>query len=74
MFSRKVAPPKFVCPRSDLRSNGRQIAQACSYLRKKGIRLYRHQIEARAALREGKDIVIATPTASGKTLAFKYPF
>jgi len=44
-----------------------------AYLRKKGIRLYRHQIKARAALREGKDIVIATPTASGKTLAFNVP-
>ena len=44
-----------------------------AYLDTKGIRLYRHQIEARTALREGKDIVIATPTASGKTLAFNVP-
>jgi len=44
-----------------------------AYLRKKGIQLYRHQIEARAASREGSDVIITTPTASGKTLAFNVP-
>src|SRR5687767_3841362 len=32
--------------------------------------LYSHQIEALETLRSGKDLSIATPTASGKTLCF----
>lgn len=32
--------------------------------------LYEHQLEALTLLRRGKDIVIATPTASGKTLCY----
>ncbi len=43
-------------------------------LRTRGIaQLYSHQAEAWAALREGADIVVATPTASGKTLCFNGP-
>lgn len=43
------------------------------YLEGHGIRLYRHQAEALEAIREGKNILITTPTASGKTLAFNLP-
>jgi len=40
-----------------------------SALKRLGIpRLYRHQAEALAQIREGKNILVATPTASGKTL------
>jgi len=35
--------------------------------------LYTHQAEALAALREGKDIVVVTPTASGKSLCYGLP-
>jgi DEAD/DEAH box helicase domain-containing protein len=35
--------------------------------------LYTHQREALDALREGKDIVVVTPTASGKTLCYGLP-
>ena len=35
--------------------------------------LYEHQLEALTLLRQGKDIVIATPTASGKTLCYNLP-
>ncbi len=43
------------------------------YLDARGITLYRHQGEAIAALRAGRDVIITTPTASGKTLAFNIP-
>jgi len=44
-----------------------------NYLLKKGIKLYIHQRDAIEKLREGKNIIITTPTASGKTLAFNIP-
>jgi len=36
-------------------------------------RLYSHQGEALAAIREGKNLLVATPTASGKTLIYNLP-
>ncbi len=43
-------------------------------LRKSGIEeLYSHQIKAYSLLKQGKNIVIATPTASGKTLCYNIP-
>ena len=44
-----------------------------AYLDRQGISLYKHQIESIDAFRHGSDIVITTPTASGKTLAFNLP-
>ncbi len=43
------------------------------YLAKKRIRLYTHQCEAIERIRNGEHLVITTPTASGKTLAFTLP-
>ncbi|MDD1656363.1 MAG: DEAD/DEAH box helicase, partial [Methanomicrobiales archaeon] len=43
------------------------------YLDQKGIRLYTHQVQALDRIREGKHLVLTTPTASGKTLAFTLP-
>ncbi|MGQ9816933.1 MAG: DEAD/DEAH box helicase, partial [bacterium] len=43
------------------------------YLLKKNIKLYKHQCDAIEALTTGKNIIITTPTASGKTLAFNIP-
>ena len=45
--------------------------QACLLNRK--IKFYAHQAEAINKTRQGKNVVIATPTASGKTLAFNIP-
>ncbi|HZQ37102.1 MAG TPA: DEAD/DEAH box helicase, partial [Dehalococcoidia bacterium] len=43
-------------------------------LRESGVPgLYPHQAEAFAALDAGEDVLVATPTASGKTLAFALP-
>lgn len=43
------------------------------YLEQKEIILYSHQAEAINKIRCGKNIVIVTPTASGKTLSFNLP-
>ncbi len=43
-------------------------------LEKRGInRLYTHQAKAYEAVRNGRDIVVVTPTASGKTLCYNLP-
>jgi DEAD/DEAH box helicase domain-containing protein len=44
-----------------------------SYLAQHGIRLYSHQCDAINRIRSGKNVIITTPTASGKTLAFNLP-
>jgi len=43
------------------------------YLEINNIRLYKHQCDSLEAIREGNNIIITTPTASGKTLAFNVP-
>src|SRR6266702_1206379 len=43
------------------------------HLDRAGIRLYRHQVDAIQAVRGGGSVVVSTPTASGKTLAFNLP-
>ena len=48
-----------------------QNIQTCLLNRK--IKFYSHQAEAINKARQGKNVVIATPTASGKTLAFNIP-
>ncbi|MCX8118642.1 MAG: DEAD/DEAH box helicase [Desulfobacterota bacterium] len=43
-------------------------------LKSKGIAtLYSHQAEALRSIQEGRDVVIVTPTASGKTLCYNLP-
>ena len=43
-------------------------------LKSKGIReLYSHQAEAYSLVRKGKNVVVVTPTASGKTLCYNLP-
>lgn len=43
-------------------------------LRRRGIEaLYSHQVEALEAVRSGEDVVVVTPTASGKTLCYALP-
>ncbi|MGH8903344.1 MAG: DEAD/DEAH box helicase [Egibacteraceae bacterium] len=43
------------------------------FLDDRGIQLYRHQVAAIEHVRAGRNVVLATPTASGKTLAFNLP-
>jgi DEAD/DEAH box helicase domain-containing protein len=44
------------------------------YLNQADIRLYAHQSEAIDAIASGQDVILCTPTASGKTLSFLLPF
>ena len=44
-----------------------------AYLQASGIRLYTHQCTAINRIRAGTNVIITTPTASGKTLAFNLP-
>jgi DEAD/DEAH box helicase domain-containing protein len=44
-----------------------------AYIRNKEIKFYSHQAEAINKARQGKNVIITTPTASGKTLAFNIP-
>ena len=43
------------------------------YLTSKDVKLYEHQADSFNAIRDGENIIITTPTASGKTLAFNLP-
>jgi DEAD/DEAH box helicase domain-containing protein len=49
-------------------------SRLASALADRGVdRLYRHQVDAVEAVRDGQDVVLATPTASGKSLAYTVP-
>ena len=43
------------------------------YLKSKDIKLYNHQADTYEAIKNGENVIITTPTASGKTLAFNLP-
>ncbi|WP_295114739.1 DEAD/DEAH box helicase [uncultured Methanobrevibacter sp.] len=43
------------------------------YLKSNDMRLYVHQAETYESIQEGEHVIITTPTASGKTLAFNLP-
>ena len=43
------------------------------YLERKNIKLYNHQADTYEAIKDGEHVIITTPTASGKTLAFNLP-
>ena len=43
------------------------------YLDSKDVKLYKHQADAYEAIKNDENVIITTPTASGKTLAFNIP-
>jgi DEAD/DEAH box helicase domain-containing protein len=60
--ARNAAPPPALAP------------ELCAALRERGIaELYEHQARAIGAALEGRHVVVATPTASGKSLCFHLP-
>ncbi len=44
-----------------------------NYLDSRGVKLYTHQAETYENIKKGENVIITTPTASGKTLAFNLP-
>ena len=74
-LSRRVCHIEAIAPRPPVYACGDlhlpQDIQA--YLSMRGIALYSHQAEALEKIRNGRSIVITTPTASGKSLAFNIP-
>ncbi|WGI18027.1 DEAD/DEAH box helicase [Methanonatronarchaeum sp. AMET-Sl] len=44
-----------------------------NYLEENNLRLYSHQAKAIKHIKDGEDVIITTPTASGKTLIFNIP-
>lgn len=48
-------------------------SKLAAHLERHGITLYRHQADVIEGLRAGRDVILTTPTASGKTLAFNLP-
>src|SRR5881397_1650619 len=63
-----ASSPVFAPLPADLRP---ELAAA---LRRRGVeRLYSHQAEAYTAVRNGRHLVVVTPTASGKTLCYNLP-
>jgi len=44
-----------------------------TFISNRGLSLYTHQCDAIESIRDGKDIILTTATASGKTLAFTLP-
>ena len=69
-FQRTIAarPPKFGDWPPDIPDELRSVLES------RGIRhLYSHQAEAIGLIQKGKNVVVVTPTASGKTLCYNLP-
>jgi DEAD/DEAH box helicase domain-containing protein len=68
----RIAVHAFLPPRDGVHGSGvpapwAPLAQCL------GVRPWRHQVRAWAALADGRDLVLATPTASGKSLVYQLP-
>ncbi|HEX7021581.1 MAG TPA: DEAD/DEAH box helicase, partial [Trueperaceae bacterium] len=71
-YQGQVASYSFFPPRA----GGEKLAYAGRYagvLEELGITPYAHQAEAMCAVEAGQNVVMATPTASGKSLAYQVP-
>ncbi len=72
-FSRHISTIKEFARREGEYGICHLSSRTSAYLNSRGIRLYRHQAAAMEAAMRGENIVLATSTASGKTLAFLLP-
>ena len=73
-FAHQIAEHKYIHPveprymKIDLNERLREV------LNKQGINLfYSHQVEAIDLIRQGENVVVMTPTASGKSLIYNIP-
>ncbi len=71
-YEDQIASYHFFPPRRERRDAG-YAGNYAGELRRLGIQPYGHQAAALDALGRGQDVVIATPTASGKSLVFQVP-
>ena len=73
-FSRKVEHIETLNARQAQYGEIKELPQSIQkYLQDSHIKLYQHQVEATQLIRDGENVLITTPTASGKTLAFNLP-
>ena len=71
IFRRKVEHIETLNPRKGEYGEVEDLPEPIQkYLADSRIRLYQHQVLATQRIREGENVLITTPTASGKTLAF----
>jgi DEAD/DEAH box helicase domain-containing protein len=73
-FSKKVIRIEEIKSRSAKICNLDDLPyQLSNFLKKEEIKLFKHQCKLASLVRDGKNVIITTPTASGKTLAFSLP-
>ncbi len=74
-FSKKIAKiEKLGARKAEFGQRELNLAKPLiDYLERVGIKLYSHQTQAIEYLQSGGNVIITTPTASGKTLAFNLP-
>ena len=74
IFRRKVEHIETLNPRRAEYGEVKDLPESIQkYLKDSQIKLYKHQVRATELIRNGENILITTPTASGKTLAFNLP-
>jgi len=74
IFRRKVEHIETLNPRKAEYGEVEDLPESIQkYLKDSQIQLYKHQVRATELIRNGENILITTPTASGKTLAFNLP-
>ena len=73
-FKQQIAALKHIPPMRPRYSKISLSEQLRDILKQRGIELfYSHQVEAINLIREGENVVVMTPTASGKSLIYNIP-
>jgi DEAD/DEAH box helicase domain-containing protein len=73
-FNRQVAALEYITPTKPRYGKLTLSDRLRDVLKKRGIELfYSHQVEAINSIKEGENVVVMTPTASGKSLIYNIP-
>ncbi len=73
-FSRQLAEHRYIPPVEPRHRKIELDDRLKNVLRERGVeRLWSHQVEAIDLIRQGENVVVMTPTASGKTLIYNIP-